>query len=215
MPGQKCWDFDLYDWVERYDARMLSVSRLCYADTLARLTTAAEAKPGQWVLDIGTGTGNSAVPFLQQGCSVVGVDPSRRMVAKAREKAALYTTQSGSEAVFLLVRARNPFVALPFRDGVFDIVASAYAIHHVDDVQKKDCAKEVARVLKPTGVAVVADTMFRDADHKREALALHADLEDEYQPLLDAFPQIWSDVGFSIHLDQVAELVWILTARKR
>lgn len=216
MENRKTWDFDRYDWIGRYDERMLGLARLCYGQTLDQLASSAGAHAGQWVLDIGTGTGNSAVPFLERGCVVVGVDPSRVMLAKAAEKADLGCHEGGAgrDAVFLLVRARNPFLALPFRSGTFDIVVSAYAIHHVEYAREADCAMEAARVLKPGGVAVIADTMFRDAAHKAEALTIHADLEDEYQPLLDSFPQVWEAAGFSVSLRQVGELVWILTAKK-
>ena len=216
MVGQKVWDFDEYDWIERYDERMLGVARLCYGQTLSQLADRAGAKAGQRVLDIGTGTANSAVPFLQRGCVVVGVDPSRRMLVKAKKKAGVrsWGEAVGQDGVLLLVRVREPFLALPFRDGTFDMAVSAYAIHHVEYAKQWHCACEVARVLKPNGVAVIADTMFRDAAHKREALARHTDLEDEYQPLLDSFPQMWEAAGFTVGLHQVGELVWILKAEK-
>lgn len=216
MESRKAWDFDQYDWIGRYDERMLGLARLCYGETLGQLASSADANAGQWVLDIGTGTGNSAVPFLERICAVVGVDPSRVMLTKAAEKADIGSHKGGAgrDGVFLLVRARDPFLALPFRSGTFDIVVSAYAIHHVEYARQADCAVEVGRVLKPNGVAVIADTMFRDAAHKAEALARHTDLEDEYQPLLDSFPQVWEAAGFSVSLRQVGELVWILTAKK-
>lgn len=216
MEGRKEWDFDQYDWIKRYDERMQGLARLCYGETLGQLASTAGARAGQWVLDIGTGTGNSAVPFLERGCAVVGVDPSRVMLAKAAQKVCFWSQEddAGQDGVLVLVRARDPFLDLPFRNGTFDIAVSAYAIHHVEYAREADCAREVARVLKPNGVAVIADTMFRDAAHKAEALARHSDLEDEYQPLLDSFPQVWEAAGFSVRLRQVGELVWMLTAKK-
>lgn len=43
-------------------------------------------RPGDWVLDLGVGTGQSADAFLRQGCCAVGLDFSPLMLAEARRK---------------------------------------------------------------------------------------------------------------------------------
>ncbi|MBM3499653.1 MAG: methyltransferase domain-containing protein, partial [Armatimonadetes bacterium] len=96
-----------------------------------------------------------------------------------------------------------------------DIVVSAYAIHHLDDGAKAQAACEAHRVLRPRGAFVVADTMFRDEAHKAEALRAHADLEDEYQPLLTTLPLLVEQAGFvDVRLHQPGELVWVLAGRR-
>ena len=47
-----------------------------------------ELAPGASILDIGCGTGRHAIEFTKRGYSVVGVDQSSGMLAKARAKAA-------------------------------------------------------------------------------------------------------------------------------
>lgn len=42
--------------------------------------------PGQLVLDLGCGTGQSSAPFLQHGCRCVGLDFAPAMLAEARRK---------------------------------------------------------------------------------------------------------------------------------
>ena len=149
---------------------------------------------------------NSALPFLRAGCRVVGVDPSYRMLDQARPKAA------ASGGRLRLVLAADPFLSAPFAAASFDVVVSAYVIHHLDDRAKQEAAREMARVLRPGGRAVVADTMFRDEADKREAMSRHRDLEDEYQPLLTTFPAMFEREGFTVRLHQVGELVWALCA---
>jgi putative AdoMet-dependent methyltransferase len=115
---------------------------------------------------------------------------------------------------FQALLAADPFLSLPFRPGTFDVVASAFAVHHLDEPAKAAAARELHRALRPGGVIVLADTMFRDAPHKAEALRTHPDLEDEYQPLLTHLPRLLEEAGFRVALHQVGELVWVLTGRR-
>jgi putative AdoMet-dependent methyltransferase len=205
----KTWNFDEYDWVDdRYDERMSRLGRLCYEETLRRLPEVAAVKAGDFVLDLGTGTGNSAAPFLERGCCVVGLDPSARMLRQAEEKVAQWAGQ------FSVQQVDEPFLHIPFPDEAFDVVISAYAIHHLDDPAKQQAVQEMKRVLKPGGRIVIADTMFRDAAHKARALAEHPDLEDEYQPLLTTFPAMFEEGGLAVTRYQMGELVWIVVAEE-
>ncbi|MBM4037265.1 MAG: methyltransferase domain-containing protein [Planctomycetes bacterium] len=206
---RKTWDFDSYAGLERYDQRMRGSRRLCYEDALRRLPSSASARPKDLVLDIGTGTGNSAVPFLELGCSVVGVDPSEQMLKLAEDKLRRWPGR------FSVQHVDDPFLCLPFADASFDVVVSAYAIHHLADPDKQRAVREARRVLRTGGRVVIADTMFRDAPHKARALAEYPDMEDEYQPLLTTFPGMFEAEGFEVGLQQIGDLVWILVARCR
>lgn len=210
MCDARVWDFDSYPWVDDdYDGRMRRTARLCYDETLRALPSLAGAQPGHVVLDIGAGTGNSALPFLEQGCRVVGVDPSVRMLKHAQAKVEAWAGR------LALVLARDPFLSLPVAGKTVDIVACAYAIHHLDDGAKGQAAREAHRVLRPGGAWVAADTMFRDEAHKAEALRARGDLEDEYQPLLTTFPLLVEQAGFvDVRLHQTGELVWVLVSRR-
>jgi len=205
----KTWNFDEYDGLDRYDRQMRASRRLCYEEALRRLPECAAAKPGDLVLDIGTGTGNSAEPFLALGCRVVGLDPSERMLKQAEAK------EERWPGLFSVQHVDDPFLRIPFGDGTFDAVVSAYAIHHLDDEAKQRAVREMKRVLKPGGRIAIADTMFRDAAHKAETLKSDGEWEDEYQPLLNAFPGMFEAEGLAATLHQVGEFVWILIAQVR
>jgi ubiquinone/menaquinone biosynthesis C-methylase UbiE len=45
----------------------------------------------------------------------------------------------------------------PFKKGVFDKVYSSLVFHQLDTKTKKDCLKEIYRVLKPNGQLVIGD----------------------------------------------------------
>jgi SAM-dependent methyltransferase len=50
---------------------------------------------------------------------------------------------------------------MPFGDGSFDVVVSSLAVHNVPDAPgRADAAREMARVLKPGGVLLLADFKF-------------------------------------------------------
>src|SRR4051794_9669173 len=96
---------------------------------------------GDAVLDVGCGTGASALPLLRQGFRVTGVDRSAGMLAVARERL-------GEEVA--LVRA--DMRALP-RLGAFDVVACVDdGLNHLltgDDLQAG--LESMARNLAPGG----------------------------------------------------------------
>ena len=109
---------------------------------LAELLIAEGDLLGGRVLDVGCGTGRLAAELGQRGARVWGVDPSPEMLAVARAKAP-------SGAGFKRGRAER----LPFRDGWFDRVVYALAVHLVD---RTAAFAEARRVLAPGGLVVVA-----------------------------------------------------------
>jgi demethylmenaquinone methyltransferase / 2-methoxy-6-polyprenyl-1,4-benzoquinol methylase len=121
---------------ERY-ARLLSLGQ----DPRWRrfLVSRTEAGPGDRVLDVATGTGLVALELLRQkGCSVVGVDQSREMLAVASK-------QLPPEVELVEASAEK----LPFEDGSFDALTVTYLLRYVDDPGAT--LRELARVVRPGG----------------------------------------------------------------
>ncbi len=103
------------------------------------LVAAVDAKPGQLVLDVATGTGLVARALRQRyACRVIGLDQSADMLAAARDREGLFTG---------IVRGRAE--RLPFYDGSFDHVTFTYLLRYVDD--PATTLRELARVLRPGG----------------------------------------------------------------
>lgn len=115
------------------------------ASTMRRLIAMGLGKPGQRVLDLGTGTGQFALEFARCGCTVTGLDPSEALIAKARQAA----VQEHIDAEFVLGRAEE--TGLP--TGAFDIVTAATCWHWFE---KRKAAAEAMRVLAPGGRLVIA-----------------------------------------------------------
>ena len=118
----------------RYDLlnRVLSVGR----EQNWRRRGAEHLPPGR-VLDLGSGTG-AALPVFE-GREVVALDPVREMLALSP----------------IRLRVVGVGERLPFADGSFDGVFSAYVFRNLTSVD--ETLSEIARVLRPGGVAVVVD----------------------------------------------------------
>jgi SAM-dependent methyltransferase len=96
-------------------------------------------------LDVGCGTGY----HLGLAEDIVGLDPSKEMLEKAKAK--------GKP----LVRGKGEH--LPFGDGEFDSVLCLFSVLNVCDSEK--VAGEIRRVLRPGGIAIVSVASAWDHTH--------------------------------------------------
>jgi len=98
------------------------------------------------VLDICCGTGELTFALakrLNKGGSVVGIDFTREMLVRAKEKARSNNYQKICS--FRLADALN----LPFANGSFDVVTNAFGVRNLSD--PKTGLQEMYRVLRPKG----------------------------------------------------------------
>jgi arsenite methyltransferase len=118
-------------------------------------TALASLKPGEAVLDLGSGGGFDVFIAGQKvgpTGRVIGVDMTAEMLAKARNNIAEYRRRSGLNNVeFRLGEIEH----LPVEDGSIDVVISNCVINLSPD--KAQVWKEIARVLKSTGRVAVSD----------------------------------------------------------
>ena len=148
------------------------------------LLTALGLRPGEDVLDIGSGPGFLACEMSAQvgpGGSVTGVDPSPSMLSLARGRAGV----AGSAPVEF---TPGEATALPCAAASFDAVTSTQVYEYVEDVPA--ALAEAARVLRPGGRLLVLDTdwdsiVWRSGDGGRMRRVLAAwdrHLADPYLP---------------------------------
>ncbi len=138
----------------RYDLlnHLLSagIDRRWRASTATRLGAAATGRAGAPVriLDVCTGTGDLAFSLLESPPAgaprqVVGVDFSRPMLARARDKA----RRRGLNGSFRL--GATDALRLPFRGDAFDAVTIAFGLRNLVDTDGG--LREMVRVLRPGG----------------------------------------------------------------
>ena len=119
------------------------------------LISCANIKPAQRVLDIGCGTGTLAVKLKRQHetVQVVGLDPDRKALRRARLKA------TGVSVQFDQGFADE----LPYERESFDRVLSSFMFHHLNELERENMLVEVLRVSKPGCLFHFVDFIIDDA----------------------------------------------------
>jgi tRNA (cmo5U34)-methyltransferase len=142
MPGQWHFDADTYLAMVRSEVPAYDAFQDRTADATADV--AADA-----ILDLGSGTGVTAVRTLAHhpDATLVGIDSSAEMLEHAR--------RAVPAATFIEGRLED---ALP--SGPFDLVVSAFAVHHLPSEAKADLFERVAAVLRPSGRFVLCDVVI-------------------------------------------------------
>jgi demethylmenaquinone methyltransferase/2-methoxy-6-polyprenyl-1,4-benzoquinol methylase len=139
--------------VRRYDLvnRVMTLG----LDRRWRAMAAAEAglADGGAVLDVCCGTGDLsfALGDANPGSRVVGLDFSRAMLQRAREKAADRRSAACASVAFV----EGDLLRLPFADSEFDAVTVAWGLRNVPDLG--GALAEMVRVTKPGGRVVSLD----------------------------------------------------------
>ena len=108
---------------------------------LERLHHHLDSRAGGHYLDIGCGTGNYTIKLQARGGRFTGVDPSERMLEKARSK---------SPAIQWL---KGVAEAIPLPDASVNGIVGSLTTHHWSDLEQG--FKELYRVLEPGGQMVI------------------------------------------------------------
>jgi len=127
----------------KYDDIGISYNETRSADPYIakRLLKNLNPKTNGLYLDIGSGTGNYTNTFQEKGFNFIGMDPSEKMLEKAKQKNQLIDWKIGqAESITLETES-------------IDGIIVSLTIHHWDDLEKSFV--ELYRILKPNGHIVI------------------------------------------------------------
>lgn len=104
------------------------------------------------LLDIGAGTGEflTLVKSAQPKLKAIALDLSKPYLARAKRALGKYR-----DVEFIAA----PAEAMPLPDSSIDVAVSIFLFHELPPKVRTAVAKEIARVLKPGGLLVLADTI--------------------------------------------------------
>jgi ubiquinone/menaquinone biosynthesis C-methylase UbiE len=113
---------------------------------------ASQVEPGERVLDVGCGTGALAIRAARRGAIVKGIDVNPEMLAIAREKA---RQEHLEEKIELEEKGVAELDAE--KPEAFDKVTSGLCFSELSRDELAYTLDQVARILKPGGLLLVAD----------------------------------------------------------
>ena len=120
--------------------------RAGFPESLFRKFTALGiGKPGQKLLDLGTGTGTLARGFATLGAEVYGADPAEAMLDAAR----ILDEKAGVSVNYRVANAEET----GFEDRSFDVITAGQCWHWFD---APAACREIRRLLRPGGLLTVA-----------------------------------------------------------
>ncbi|MCZ8514118.1 methyltransferase domain-containing protein [Paenibacillus filicis] len=156
------WNFDALSerWDQPEGGRTM---HLPSAAEHERVLEAAAARlspqPGEAGLDAGTGDGAFAAKLARPGVAMTGMDQSRSMLRRCRERVPGIETRYGN------------LLAVPCLDGRFDFIATSFALHHLTPEQQPLALAELTRVLKSRGRIALVDWMDGEGTAEGEGYA--------------------------------------------
>ncbi|MGZ6126129.1 MAG: class I SAM-dependent methyltransferase, partial [Myxococcales bacterium] len=178
---------------------------------LARARNASSARPLR-VLDVGCGTGHLLKMLgaaLPTEAKLFGIDLSPHYIARARE-----VLPRDLDVSLVCDNAEK----LPFLDDSFDAVTSIYLLHEVPAEVRARILAEMARVARPSGLVVAADSvqLADTPELEREILAFPSRFHEPYYTsyVKDDLAKRVAEAGLEVSGAQVAFLSKLVTARK-
>lgn len=169
-------------------------------ERLEEVVALCEPRAEDEVLDVATGTGNTALALAPHVKRVVGLDLTPEMLGQARRLA----HERGLENTEWI---EGDAAALPFAEESFDLWVARAAPHHFNDLA--GALREAHRILRSGGRAVVVDCspppQARDLLHRVE---VGRDPSHVLSRTLDEWRSLFEAADFVIEVLRRAELEW-------
>ncbi|MDB4963364.1 MAG: Methyltransferase type 11 [Myxococcales bacterium] len=163
------------------------------------------------LLDVACGTGRTLHQLARAHPSMRlhGVDLSPAYIRIARKRLA--------EIAELTLAVENA-EALPWADGVFDVVTSVYLFHELPSNARRNVVREMFRVLRPGGLVVIEDSA-QVSESAEIATALREFPREFHEPfyanyLEDDLAELLRSEGFDVESTEAHLVAKVVVARR-
>lgn len=175
---------------------------------------ALKLQPGQQVLEIGFGTGNSIINLAEAvgpTGKVYGIDVSPGMLTVAEKK--LSAKGLADRAELKVGDARE----LPYEDGLFDAAFSSFTLELFPLDEIPGVLAEIRRVLKDGGrIGVVSMATVKPDQHESLLEKTYVWMHRHFPHIVDCQPidvvRFISDAGFEVQ-DEIDTEIWTMPVR--
>lgn len=140
MNQEKVWDEIAEQWNNFRQSPFRDVS-LEFEGILNKI------KPGK-ILDLGCGNCRNILPFAKKGFDCYGIDFSKKMLEYAKK----YSNKNNFKVKLKKARLEK----IPFKKESFNYLLSIATLHHLNKNDQKTAVKEMFRVLKKDGIAIIS-----------------------------------------------------------
>ncbi|MHA1726404.1 MAG: corrinoid protein-associated methyltransferase CpaM [Promethearchaeota archaeon] len=108
---------------------------------------------GEFLLDLGMGTGSFAIACAKKGVKVVGVDKSEKMLTITKKK----IEEQGLEDQIKIINSSIIELDTLFSEHSFDKVSAFLLFSELYEKEREFCIKQIHRILKPNGEFIFLD----------------------------------------------------------
>lgn len=147
-------------------------------------------KKNHRVLDVGCGTGRISIPLVQtvNGLKVFGIDPSTRMLKRAKVKS--------KDCFWVRAQAQN----IPFKRNTFDCAIMYLVYHHIPKDDRKSVGSEISRVLRNMRRLLIVSVSHPQL--RKHYIEAHfpglVEKDIERTPPVSGIISMMNDVGFKV-----------------
>jgi N-acetylglucosaminyldiphosphoundecaprenol N-acetyl-beta-D-mannosaminyltransferase len=162
-----------------------------FGPDFAALIDRINIRPGDWVLDIGTGPCWSSRLLAQRGARVIALDVNDSKFYGLGSGDLLFDTHG-----VYFERILESMTHLPLADASIDRITFNASLHHTPDLPRT--LQECARVLKPDGIIAMVNEEFGSLRHRLFPSADCSDTGSHHQIRYREFETAAKEAGFSV-----------------
>lgn len=185
-----------------------SIPQLVRLTAFQRLELVAE----DVLLDVGTGTGESAIAASYICRQVIGIDISKKSLERASEKV---NRMNLDNIIFAHGSFEEPCSELNLLSYGITKILVLYSLHHLPDILKKDSLSTLVNLLNRPGRMVIGDIIFFEDANKhlqRFDEVFYDGGNTDYPSTVEYLIECLKQLGANLNSERIHPLAGVLVA---